>query len=596
MTSAILNPFPFLTDRKGAPLNFGFVYIGEPDHDPQLFPQAVFWDEGLSDPAAQPLRTENGYVVDAGTAANFYAAGPYSIRIRDKGGSQVFYRARVTGLLDDLDLPSGAGLLGFSQSQSYGAGTVGKKLQQIVNAQDAPYRADPTGTIDATAAIQAAATSLPYGGEVSLGRGNFKYSSLTLPDGVIVSGDGDFGTTLICTSAIGKITLGVSSGVKDLKIAANVARTPDYEFVLISKNAGFCRHVVFSNYSLAIRAGTLAGAIVVRPVIDTCNFFNPVVGAGTGAIALDHYSNGIVVNCTGAGAALPAQQPDFGVRLRNGDTSYLVNNNFTIHGNALLMDAPAGYNSYATACVNCTWDSAGPISGGAYASSIAIVPAGGVYDTSFVNTWAGLATNKSGCFVEAQGAGVVDGLNFTGMQFADNGDSGLLVNGAGVKNWNVTGGYSSGSGDAGIRAAGGTSDFSITGHRAGPVAGRGANNYGIEVNIGASDRYIIAGNNVEGNNTSNLFDGGTGADARVVDNLGSSGAAAPSAVTVGASPYTYTAAHTPEVLYITGGTVSDIKQDGVTIASATGTTVMLRPNGSCTVTYSSTPTIKKKLL
>jgi hypothetical protein len=451
------------------------------------------------------------------------------------------------------------------------------------------------GTTDDTSAIQAAINALPFGGEVRLGRGTFKYSSLTVPDGVVVRGEGDFATTLMCTSATGKITLGVSSGLKDLKISASVARTPDFEFVFIGSDAGFVRHVVFANYSLGVRAGTLAGAIVVRPVIDGCNFFSPVVGAGTGAIALDHYSNAIIINCTGAGAALPAQQPDFGIRIRNGDTSYLVDNNFTIHGKALLIDTPAGYNTYATNIVNCTFDSSGLISGGNNASSAEIVPAGGVYDTLISNTWFGLSQSKFGCYVAPQGAGVVDGIAFTGCEFPHNGDSGLIVVGPNATNWVVNGGWSAGNTNCGVRAAGATTLFAIVGHRAGPVAGRGANNIGIQVdNATAANNYIIAGCNVFGNTSANIFDGGTGNNARVVNNAGSSGAAAPAAVTVGASPFTYTAGHTEEVLYIRAGTVSDVKQDGVSIFAATGCTVHLRPGGSCQITYTVIPTVIAK--
>lgn len=62
-------------------------------------------------------------------------------------------------------------------------------------------------------------------------------------------------------------------------------------------------------------------------------------------------------------------------------------------------------------------------------------------------------------------------------------------------------------------------------------------------------------------------------------------------VTVGASPFTYTASASPEVHYISGGSVSSIVKNGCQIASTTGVSVSLSPHETYTVTYNSMPTI-----
>lgn len=69
----------------------------------------------------------------------------------------------------------------------------------------------------------------------------------------------------------------------------------------------------------------------------------------------------------------------------------------------------------------------------------------------------------------------------------------------------------------------------------------------------------------------------------------------PSAISPGASPYTYTAGPSPEVVFVTGGTVSDIKVGATTIAAATGMAVPLAPLQAMTVTYSSVPTMAKSI-
>lgn len=65
------------------------------------------------------------------------------------------------------------------------------------------------------------------------------------------------------------------------------------------------------------------------------------------------------------------------------------------------------------------------------------------------------------------------------------------------------------------------------------------------------------------------------------------------AITVGVSPFTYTAGAAPEAVYIRGGTVSDVSKNSRTIFAATGCTVMLEPGESIVVTYSVLPTMEK---
>jgi hypothetical protein len=71
-------------------------------------------------------------------------------------------------------------------------------------------------------------------------------------------------------------------------------------------------------------------------------------------------------------------------------------------------------------------------------------------------------------------------------------------------------------------------------------------------------------------------------------------AAATSAITVGASPYTYTAGSTRETVYIRGGDVTDISAVGTTVFVTAPATLELPPGGSIIVTYSTTaPTMIK---
>jgi hypothetical protein len=83
-------PYPVFTDREGEPLENGYIWIGVANLDPQTNPVNVFWDGGLTIPAAQPIRTLAGYPVYQGTPSRFFANENYSIRVLDKNGTLVF--------------------------------------------------------------------------------------------------------------------------------------------------------------------------------------------------------------------------------------------------------------------------------------------------------------------------------------------------------------------------------------------------------------------------------------------------------------------------------------------------------------------------
>jgi hypothetical protein len=86
----IAPPFPLFTDADGTPLENGYVYIGQPYLDPQTNPITVYWDAALTIPAAQPLRTLNGYFVYDGSPANAYIGSDYSMRVANKNNSFIY--------------------------------------------------------------------------------------------------------------------------------------------------------------------------------------------------------------------------------------------------------------------------------------------------------------------------------------------------------------------------------------------------------------------------------------------------------------------------------------------------------------------------
>jgi hypothetical protein len=87
---SIQPPYPAFAGTDGLPLENGYIWVGTLNLNPQVNPITVYWDAALTIPAAQPIRTLNGYPVYQGTPARFYAGSDYSIQVLDSKGSVVY--------------------------------------------------------------------------------------------------------------------------------------------------------------------------------------------------------------------------------------------------------------------------------------------------------------------------------------------------------------------------------------------------------------------------------------------------------------------------------------------------------------------------
>lgn len=186
----IQSPFQQLFDTNGSPLDDGYVYIGTANTNPETSPIAIYWDDAGTIPAAQPLRTLNGYIVRSGTPARVYTAlEDFSMTVKDRQGRVVFSVLDATSLSNlqsSLASSSGSSLVGFLQA---GAGaqlrTVQSKLRDMVSVKD--FGADPTASGAANYAAFAAATT--YAAANGLGilipGGNY-----TLDQNWVISTDG----------------------------------------------------------------------------------------------------------------------------------------------------------------------------------------------------------------------------------------------------------------------------------------------------------------------------------------------------------------------------------------------------------------------
>lgn len=156
----VTEPFPIFYDDDGTPLENGMIYVGEANQDPRTNPVAVFYDEALTVPAAQPIRTLGGRPAYQGAPANLYISeAAYSITVQNRRGSPIVDADDVQSdfvTRNALAASTGAALIGKA-----GGGTV----QDFIDAADGrgliymeDYGADGTQAGD-SAALKAAITA-----------------------------------------------------------------------------------------------------------------------------------------------------------------------------------------------------------------------------------------------------------------------------------------------------------------------------------------------------------------------------------------------------------------------------------------------------
>lgn len=110
VTTQLAPPYPIFTDRDGSPLDAGYLYFGVAGLNPETNPIQVYYDVNLTQPAAQPLRTANGYVMRNGSPALVYANDQFSVTVRNKKSELVIYSPVGFGIAPGSAASGGASL------------------------------------------------------------------------------------------------------------------------------------------------------------------------------------------------------------------------------------------------------------------------------------------------------------------------------------------------------------------------------------------------------------------------------------------------------------------------------------------------------
>lgn len=161
-------PYPIFTDKNGDPLDNGYLYFGEVNKNPETNPIQVYYDSAFTQPAAQPLRTSNGYVMRNGSPALIYAGSQFSVTVRDKNNALVIYSpvgygidpGSITGSVNVQDYT------GDGTTTTYGMGASPSTINATNVYIDGVYQEKNTYTISGTSLTFSEAPPLYSGIEI----------------------------------------------------------------------------------------------------------------------------------------------------------------------------------------------------------------------------------------------------------------------------------------------------------------------------------------------------------------------------------------------------------------------------------------------
>jgi len=436
------------------------------------------------------------------------------------------------------------------------------------------------GVANDTAAIVACATA-NQGKRWRIPAGTWRYAggAPDLAAGTVVMGDGRYATRIVSISAAPTALfscMGYGSGVESMGFQAETTQTGGMYVYLGGIESyiedfymtGDYRGVVMYGNVAQIRHGHFLSAATNGIRIDT--------GGGDNSQTI---SNVIM------GAQSPANVAEAGIRVRNSVSLTIDNVSIIQQGKGLLIDPTAAsgpvLNLIASNCYfdNCTYP-------------IYVNPNGGtVRRLTFINCWA--SSGNAGLTLIASGGATIKGVRCYNLQANLNSGAGVNVGGVNVSQLSFIGGNVSGNA-YGFYFNNGIPDVRISDMDIGAYDDFSGNaTSGITFAGSGYTKVRITDNKIVGNGTSIQNENLLGSGSVVARNEGASGSTA--AITVGASPFTYTAASRPETVYVRGGTVSSVTVEGVQVHAQSNVSFQLRPGASAVVTYSAAPTMNKTI-
>lgn len=256
-STGILQPYPVLFDKSGQPLDAGYVYVGQYGLNPETSPINIYWDEDLTQPAPQPIRTINGYFSRNGTPAKIFIGGAAcSISVRDKSQSLVFN-----------DLFSSGQVVASGVSASLVIDQSGLNQQQLndITKTLRNFNPDPTATTSSQSSVLDYLQTLPLnpssvqtpkgfanGGVIRIPRGRYLVTApIKLTRGTRIVGESHESTQIISRSTTGVFVYEDDGGyLPDEIVFENISIWQDAAYV---PTAGAAIQVKEGTYTTAVQ-------------------------------------------------------------------------------------------------------------------------------------------------------------------------------------------------------------------------------------------------------------------------------------------------------------------------------------------------------
>jgi hypothetical protein len=490
----------------------------------------------------------------------------------------------------DLAASTGSALVGHIAS---GTGAVARTLQSkaldivsmfdyFTDAQRADVSAK-TKSISVATAMAACLTAVQAagGGAVWMPPGGYLAPTISTADGQSyrIIGSGNQNTTIWTNSATASVLdlIAWNSSIEHVGFDSTVTRTAG-NYVTLTGAYTKADNCQFNNDFTGVYM------VGVNAKVLHCIFRTGASG-GSRIVAGGGDTTQLIHGCLIGAQSAP--YPLCGIRVQDSSALTISDTSVIAQGVDLLIDPGAGQTVYSLKVHDCFFDTAG--------TGVLIQPAAGggsVQRVDFVDCWTCSMTGSGFQIIQA-GTASVTGVRLVNHQGHLNAGSGVDVSAASttlLADFNVLGGAFAQNTSYGIAIGNNVCGFSIMGARCGAADGLTGNSQrGIIVFGTNHDNYSITGNFLLGNTVGAMLDQGTGTTKIVRHNLGYN-PIAPAAVSVGASPYTYTnTTGDTAVLAIYGGTVSSVTLNGRTVATATNTAVTVPHGRSVVITHSSTP-------
>jgi hypothetical protein len=536
------------------------------------------------------------------------------------------------------------------------ARTLANRFADVVNVLD--FGADPTGAVDSTDEIQAAINSA-NGKTVFIPKGTYAFTSLIVTtNGTKLVGEG-VGTVLRPTNTTGNDIVFSQcqfSGISDVWIFPFVHKTSGFAVSFDRCFAGMANRVrvdyaysafnVFggevleinnchARYLLGVYGILFNGSATNRSFRLVVNNFvadNPYPlawGAVQSYAATTAFSAGEIIDhngkiwmCSTSGTTGVASSPNaipntngpasFTTEVLDGTTGWkfvcrsnlgwIVQNSYAyslVINEAALLNGAFGYLMTDTDNTGSSfpmWTFAWDLeTDHSFFQGVNMSAGEGLY---LNGSWIGSTLSSNGIQITSARGEVYIGA---GTRIMGNAESGVFI-GASSKLVTIDGCYIGANSSKtfnlfnGITVNGGSTDLRIVNNKIGTVAfGSASQAFGIFLTSGATNKITIVGNTLDGNLTGNLSDNATGTEKTIVANTGYNPSPIAN-ITVGASPFTWTNnTGATATTYINGGTVSLVTLDSYAVASGSNVSVSTPHGSSLIITYSSAPTLQRKI-